>query len=256
MIAKVQAPNMGQEALPSKYYHTIAASYTSCSLIREGLPGLLVNFIQLSSVRTYRLARLCKGQMGVPQQQVEDLINYMRQHNLDTKELAQILSKPSLTWPDGLKWVWDLISIILGDVFASDPELIESKIKTAISFYDARNLFLQKVIGGDSSQCNKPRGSDHIVRKMKSVARWHQCKGTQLEKERCGLAKERLLTWWADMEWTQELHKKGVKFALKNCKKDPDFIENIDEIACEALKKIPTPESEVLEEGADGEVTP
>ena len=154
--------------------------------------------------------------MGVPQQQVEDLINYMRQHNLDTKELAQILSKPSLTWPDGLKWVWDLIAIILGDVFASDPELIESKIKTAISFYDARNLFLQKVIGGDSSQCNKPRGSDHVVRKMKSVARWHQCKGTQLEKERCGLAKERLLTWWADMEWTQELHKKGRNFQLNN----------------------------------------
>ena len=53
-IGSIQAPTKGKTYLPSKYYHTIGAAYTTCSLVRNGVPRAVVKKIQSSAINNYR----------------------------------------------------------------------------------------------------------------------------------------------------------------------------------------------------------
>lgn len=59
-IAKVQAPDRGAEALPSKDYHTIGAAYMACNLVRDGVPAPLIKSLTSMVIHNYRNKRLCE----------------------------------------------------------------------------------------------------------------------------------------------------------------------------------------------------
>ena len=242
-IASIQAPDEGAGSLTSKYYHTLVSTYNACALVREGVPSFIVDMVTTVAANTYRMMRLCKSidSPDMPFFKSAEEIYDNIEKGVSPDSMARNLAPqnagkmgrekerlPEFAYTK--KYLKETLKINLADSSA-----VSSALKELLSFADASRLFRSSVLK-TGEKCVSPQLTFERINKMEQVANDPNLRcGNDLSAERCKQAKNRLLTWWVDFEWTLAQHKQGAKFASNNCKVDPEFIKNLDQHACAAL---------------------
>ena len=243
LVTRIQSPTKGASGLGSKYYHLVGAAYLACSLVRAGMSAPRVHKAQAIAGRSYRVRSLCASTRGN---------NYRFNNGYALTELLQKLGSVEniaklfkTNWnatefgisQDSIRKQIQTLSRFQERVVTETTTIegISIKIQEMLSFADASEIVKTDVLSmGD---CVLPAITKRVSEKMKSIAesKGYICKG--LSEERCKRAKSRLLTWYADFEWTEAQHRKGAEFATEQCSQDKDFISNLETRACIALEK-------------------
>jgi hypothetical protein len=225
-VAGVQAPTLGSDALPSKYYHTIGAAYVTCALVRQGVPGPVVRQIQTTAALNYRRMRLC----GLYEDQAIQVLQ-----DRDDSQIAQ--------WVDQIRANPDnnLCADSEGNSLWGTPRCIffnfegwfirdmneatyARRLAALKSTADAFTLFRRYAPTG--SRCERPEILQTSLTQMRRMAHTQNRCLREWSQERCQAARHRLATWVADFDWSGEQHRRGALFATQNCRREPDFLQN------------------------------
>lgn len=228
-IIHIQAPHKGGSHLPSKYYHTLGAAYLTCQLKMAGVTKTMARATQLKVIRAYRHRRLCKEEVySKNNEEAQYTSSYITVHNLSIQKFTELLLKGALNGKSGQKaqreWTRDL------KVYRSSSDLSVA-IANKLASYDASTML--KTFVYTNSLCLV--SSENQTQKIKNIIDYYHPEW--LSEERQQAAKKLLNTWWIDIVWSQRQHELGVDFAYDHCKADPQFLQNIDKVSCEALSK-------------------
>lgn len=253
-IIRIQAPSAGGQVLPSKYYHVMGAAYMACSLVRHGIPGILVRKIQETLASTYRMHRFCQDPAQQPNnfyRNVQDMSSLLKM-GYTVDEVNNITKTRPSYEVKGATELINLYSVLANDYQPKTDDERKKHLSDFASFADAYSILKNEIV--KDKNCSSPQifGQNiHNIKRYATTKRYRgRCKG--LSRDRCEAAKKRLLTWWADAQWTVEQHSLGAEFAINNCTKEKDFFANFEKKSCEALKKLNfSPETLMFEYGLE-----
>ncbi|MCK6597942.1 MAG: hypothetical protein L6Q37_06220 [Bdellovibrionaceae bacterium] len=221
-IAKIQAPNLGQEVIPAKYYHVFGGAYMACKLIQAGIGKTDAKDYTSKFVSAYRRARLCTSAGEMKHKFDEVNTNYQ-------KALAKNLSDGK----DGITMA-EYLSINRLDCYNLSLTSLKSKSEICGGSKNAKEI-LEKVIDRALAgkvyfeQQNCPTSSagqfSDGFRVLSSTGKSafsfnNEFNCINISTSNCAGAKNVLETWNVDFEWTIEQQLAGAKFASEYCKDD------------------------------------
>ncbi len=239
-IAQIQAPSKGAKVLPAKYYHTIAATMSSCFLIRAGIPKFLVNQITMGAINAYRAGRLCQTISGGGD------VLLSKPKETWQKMIAELRANPSVC--PGSDWNSNqpgqcLVKTVLKSelIFDKDitTEILHRKLDNRIAMSKAKQMFRDSPAYKDSSECSPVQLTTAVreyFEKHGTGGKRNPCEPSESPEE-CAKIRDIMATWAVDFEWSEAQHQAGVEFAAKNC---PPLAANQNPVgkACEAYAKI------------------
>ncbi len=224
-IARIQAPKKGMSALPAKYYHTIGAAYTSCFMVRRGVPDWITSRAVKGAINAYRAGRICdelihigwKGHMNTSAKQILEF-------NCKSKPAAA--SRPEC----GLQRTADLLA-------GKNLPVREKKFRRYLASIRAAELFQRSSYYLGAKRCDGHqlnRTVRNYFEEYGTLGRSNPCP-TAMPKQDCSDIREVMATWAIDFERDEAQHMAGLNFARKNC---PVIGKNEDPLAhtCAALK--------------------
>lgn len=234
-IVAIQAPTLGGKALPAKYYHSIAAAFSACMAIKEGIPSWIVKQAQIYAVRTYRAKRLCDRFAKLQDSSPNPLVGQIDSKNM--KAFRSSLNGKSLDEQEDLvrKYFADHNASV--ETRQSQGRLLinEMSFEGAITDFNSRYLFVQTFPG--SIICN-PQTTTELLSLLSYKKKLPQITEVNCPRiwnqDRCKEAIAKLKTWVADFEWSEASQSVGVDFASKNCP-SMEFKQPLDHSACNAL---------------------
>lgn len=220
-ISSIQAPIKGPTALPSKYYHTIAAAFSSCFLVRAGIPHFLTRKIVMGAINAYRAGRLCNDL-----NQTSDLFAAtVPKENLQTMVLEVRANKekcpnmfPTEADPPYCQILWVMRPKVLFDKDITQDILFE-KLDNRLGSIKAKKLFRESNGFKSSKECSS-------IQLNEAVRDYFSTHGTGGPKnpcspsepaESCKKIRYSMATWAVDFDWSEAQHDAGLRFAYENC---------------------------------------
>ncbi len=227
-VTNIQSPNMGAKALPAKSYHILASAYQTCSLVKNGVPGLMASKIQNKLIYTYRIKRLCEKKM---------IGNYNFEHNRlgrlfkseDLSVVREKLLREAQLCKDKIESdeCQDLTSLLSeDDIIDGNIKAINSGISRLAEFYFAHSLMHENIKNNDL--CSNIQMTHAIYKKLDKISKDNRLCG-DLSPDQCEIGQRIISTWTVDIEWSESQHFLGSKIARESCS-----TKNIDleEAAC------------------------
>jgi hypothetical protein len=209
-IAKVQAPTMGAQALPSKYYHVMGAAFTSCLLVRRGVPSFVDTVINKGAIHVYRTRRLCDdvaGLMNYTSCTPEKVLPIVMSYNRDGERCngSDPCCSLALTFAYGRDEL--------------DPAKIKVKVATQIARNRALNLFKNSSAYKTSGECEGSALGAQVrnyFEQNSSFGDKNPCDQSWPAAD-CRAVRDVMSTFVVDFDWSEAQHKVGLEFAKDNC---------------------------------------
>ncbi len=236
-IIAVQAPTKGGSALPSKSYHIMGAAYTSCFLLRRGVPAFIAKKAALGAINAYRAGRICQEMQydeSTLNKSLDEIladVDWARAHK---KECEEQENKPQQCWI-----MWKIIESEV--LFDSDitTEIIHQKVRSRVARIDAKSFF-KSSLTYKLVNCEGPQITegvyDYLAKHGESGSKNPCPKG--FDPVRCKAARHMMDTWVVDFEWSKAQHTAGFEFAVKNCQPLKPG-EDPSSMACKVLGRKP-----------------
>lgn len=248
-LINYQAPLAGGEALPSKYFHVMGAAYLTCSLVRAGIPNLIVRQLQRGAINTYRAMRLCET---VRPREFCDPISNMNSTQFMTL-VRNFRTNPEscvTNLNSGQNWREFRQTpecVMLGELeeFVGNETIGYSELRRHFEAYMGRivasRLFREQIMNPE--HCNQIQWTRSTMNRLQRFSLSGSC-GSGVSVQRCQEAQRVMRSWWMDFVWSEEQHRMGTDFAINNCTNDPSFIEtNLERHSCESLQQLHPPQN-------------
>lgn len=228
-IAKIQAPTQGAASLPGKNYHIMGAAYTSCLLLRRGVPSFIAKKMVIGAIDAYRSTRICErledwreGDSQTPNfgkvtsNQIFDKIKVLRMAPDDSFCSQEDAPKDACDLAGNF---FEMSTLRDKDI---TDEILKAKIARRIAVLNVSTFFKSTAYSKRSNNCKGPQlGSavrDFLEYNRESGQRLlkRPCPSS-LSKENCNEVRKLLDTYYVDFKWSEAQHLAGFEFARKNC---------------------------------------
>jgi len=203
MIAAIQAPNAGAGSLPAKYYHVYTEALLTCGLLKDGVGSALVSRIARLTGKMYRVMSLHANYQDLTKAFARDQKQYFEFLAKNSKSSADVSFDQWLALRAQSPGLSDAIvqRIVRGDrrhysVDLDALKLFESLADSPLSWWkmDVRSMLTM-------ARARKKLWS--------TPSDW-----TELRRL---AAEQALMSYLADILWTEEAHAAGAKFAITAC---------------------------------------
>jgi hypothetical protein len=252
-IASIQAPTAGPSVIPAKNYHVTGAAYTSCFLIRRGLPDIFARRMVMGALNVYRSSRVCEELKDNSDEGGTAPI-YTAFNNLSTDAIIKAVlaqRSPEVAQKCAAETSRSnfcaigatVSSMIKAELTDPDitPEILTKKTKHILAKLDSIQLFRASPLFEKSKGCQGQQLGSAVrefVHKngSESFSIFQTPCLKSIPLERCRAARQLLTTYDVDFEWSEAQHIAGYEFARKNCS-SYNPARPPEKVACEIEKE-------------------